>query len=503
MKKIIIILILIIYYIVSDAQQVYLTDFSYLNPYINNPAKAGEKGGRLFFINRQQWKSIPGAPETSILSFDTELKGRNVGIGAIVSLDNNNFINKNSISVTYKYKLKVGNNHYLSFALSPSIISTQIDFTKVITEQIDDPLLFSTAQSSLGFNADAGLNYKYKGFQFGFSALNLTAPKLSYYSQVDNISFKYQLVQFFSGNLLYTFSFLDNDLQLEPSIIGWSTIGLPLQIDGGLNVFYKDIVFSRIGYRHNSNIYMALAFNLYEELTVGCGYEYSIGQLSGYSGGTYEVIIGYKFNQRAYDKFDNSYSKNKKEAKRIRENIEVQSQKLDELLYNNSELEEKIEKNTREINSIKEEIDNLKNDAKLSEEDLEILKKIQEKHDSQDNYEYGTENLNSSMQEDNNNNILHYNNDTTNYDIIKDNINCHLIVGAYRNIENAKIGQKILLREINLKTTIIQDAAKYFYFISSGTFDNQSDILDEKQRLHQLNIENYIIGFPWVYYIND
>lgn len=502
MKKIIIIFIIIAYSSISYAQQVPLTDFSFVNPYILNPAKAGDLGTRMFFLNRQQWKDISGAPETSTLSFDTELKDKNVGLGFLITIDNTNFIHNTYLSTTYNYKLKISENHFLSFAISPGIINTQIDFTKIVTEQINDPILFSSAQSSINFNANAGINYTYKKFQFGFIALNLSAPKFSFQSQYDNNFINYQLVQYFAGKISYNFSFFNDDLQLEPSLIGRSTIGLPIQFDGGLNLYYKDILLSRVGYRYNSSTYIALAFNLYNDLTVGCSYEYSTGQLSGYSGGTYEVVIGYRFNKRN-GKYEQNNRKNKKEAKRIKENIENQSQNIDEIRYQNSEIQKKLDKNSHEINSLKEEIQKFKNKAILNPKDLETLQNIRNKHEYQDihNFDIDIENQNNSIQKNGINDDFNFKNDSTILNREIKTYSYYLIVGAYRNLTNAKEGQKILIREIDLKTTVIQDSAKYFYFVCSGVFDTPKDIIKEKKRLNKLNIEEYIIGRPWTYMI--
>lgn len=502
MKKIIVIFFIIVCYCASYAQQIPVTDFNFVNPFILNPAKAGDLGTRIFFLNRQQWKDISGAPETSILSFDTELEGKNVGLGLLMLIDNNNFINKTSISGTYNYKLKLGEQHFLSFAVSPGIIRTQIDFSKIRTEQINDPVLFSSVQNAVSFNADAGLNYSFKNLEFGFTALNLSAPKFNFQSQVDGSLLNYQLVQYFTGSLSYAFLFLDGNLQLQPSIIGRSTIGLPVQFDGGLNVFYKDILLTRLGYRYNSSVYLALAFNLYDDLTVGCGYEYSTGPISGYSGGTYEVIIGYRFHERK-GSLNNVDRNNKKESKQIKENIENQSQKIDEILYKNAELQKEMDRNSREINSLKEEIERFKNDAKLSPEDLELLRNVKDKYEYPDNKNNDI-NTNDEILKSGNNqspDSIIIINSSQHFDTESEIKGYCVIVGAYRTLESAKEGQKILIRELDLKTTILQDSAKYFYFICSGVFENPKAVVNEKIRLNELNVERFIVGRPWTYMI--
>jgi type IX secretion system PorP/SprF family membrane protein len=469
-----------------------------------NPAKAGESGTRVFYLNRQQWKDIAGAPETSVLSLDHKISDKNVGLGILVLSDSDNFFNRTFISGTYNYTLKLGEMHFISFALSPGVIYSQIDFTKIRTDEIDDPLIFSNIQNSTGFTCDAGLNYKFKNLNFGLIANQITSSKLYYQSPIDGNYVNYQLIQHFAGHLSYAFKFGADKYVVEPGILGRSTIGLPLQVEAGVNFNYDNVILSRIGYRSNSNIYMAVAFNLYNDLTVGCGYEYSLGQISGYSGSTYEIIVGYRIGKRK----DQSVStKTDKQAnKTIVQNIENQSQKIDEIIYKNQELKKEIDENHNDITKLKEEIEQLKNNSKLSDEDLKMLMEIKQKYevvsDSENEKPSDKNNINSNFDtKSNTNNNVNENRDSTTSAIDESEINATycVIIGAYTNLETAKQGQKILLRELNLKTTIIMDESNYFYFICSNSFDTKEEVVLEKERLKLLNVEQYIIGKPWTY----
>ncbi|MBN2778237.1 MAG: PorP/SprF family type IX secretion system membrane protein [Bacteroidales bacterium] len=492
-KTIIFLIIISISSSIIKAQQVFITDFNFINGYLLNPAKAGDSGTKLFWINRQQWKDIPGAPEITVVSIETRVSDRNIGLGAFVISDSDNFLRKTTIGGSYNYCLKLGEKHFLSMAISPGIVTSQLDFNNIRTDEIEDPLLFSNVQNATNFCADAGLNYKFRNLNFGFSVFQLTGTRLNYKSQIDGNYLNYQLVQHFVGQLSYTFIFANEKFLVEPSVVGRSTIGLPIQFEAGVNLSYNDLVQTRIGYRYNSNAYLAIGFNLYDDLTVGCGYEYSLGEISGYSGSSYEVIIGYRLKRRNdmpnYKKID------KAENQAIKSSLENQSQKIDEVIYKNDQLNENIKKTNEEMKLLKEEIDNLKNNSKLSPEDLELLKQIQNQHGLKDE-EFEENDVKDSH-------IINTDSNSNNDEIFKDEINTNqkfcVIVGAYLNLETAKQGQKILLRELGLSTTIIQDSEAYFYFICSDFFDNKEDVAKEKQRLMDLNVESFIIGKPWTY----
>lgn len=84
-----------------------------------------------------------------------------------------------------------------------------------------------------------------------------------------------------------------------------------------------NVVMTRIGYRYNSAIYLGLAFNIYDDLIIGCAYDYSIGEIANFSGATYELILGYKIGRKIESSGPNN--ENKKENKSIKRNIQEQS----------------------------------------------------------------------------------------------------------------------------------------------------------------------------------
>jgi len=506
------------------AQQISLTDFYFLNSYYLNPAKAGDNGSNLFLQNRQQWKDIPGAPETSVLTLDSKINGRNVGLGLNLTIDTDNVFRKTNFGVSYAYYLKFSENHYLSMGLTLSVVNARIAYDQIEAADWSDPLLFTSNKSISSISADAGFNYRLKDLQVGIAGYQLPGTKMSFSSSQTNNSVSYQLVQHFWGVVSYNFHLLNEKLSITPEVQARTTIGLPLQIDAGANFDILNKMKARIAYRYNSSVYMAVAFNIYDNLTVGCAYDYSVGKIANFSGATYELVIGYKFGK--IDKSETYSSDNRKLDKSIKRNIQEQSQELDRIEYENKKMQDEINANKQNITKLKEEIETLKKRAELSEDDIKMLNDIKLKYElSEDELnnriENKTNNSSSNTQNTQNTNVDRNNEnaeseevyelddddniDKVEEDSLSNNINsingkyC-VIVGAYRDINLAKRGQQILRREINLETTLIMEETGYFFFICSDFFNSADEVVNEKQRLNELNIENYIIGKPWTYF---
>jgi type IX secretion system PorP/SprF family membrane protein len=516
MKKAIIYVVCLFLFSSAFAQQLSLTDFYFINSYYLNPASAGDDGSTVFIQNRQQWKEITGAPVTSVFTIDTKVPGRNVGVGLNLSIDADNVFRKTNISASYAYYLVFKEKHYLSFGLNLGVVNARIAYEQIETSDWSDPLLFSSNKNAYGFTADAGLNYRLNNFQLGFSAYQLPGTKLSFNGNLGDPSVNYQLVQHFWGVLKYKFDLLKNNLHVSPEIQARSAVGLPLQLDAGINVDVMNVMMARIGYRHNSSVYMGVAFNVYDDLIIGCAYDYSIGEIANFSGATYELILGYKIGRtRESSAADYEY---KKDNKIIKRNIQEQSQDIDRIEHESQKMQNEIEANQQYITELKEEIESLKERAALSDEDLNLLNEIKE------NYEVGEDELNKRIENGVDNNSIDTTNQEQNSDLIDDeNTNAInegtetiindakvddnsskakycVVVGAYRDIELAKKGQQILRREINLETSLIMESSGYFYFICSDFFDSPEGVVLEKERLQKLGVENYIVGKPWTYF---
>ncbi|MBP7076184.1 MAG: PorP/SprF family type IX secretion system membrane protein [Bacteroidales bacterium] len=507
----------------ASAQQLSLTDFYFVNAYNLNPAAAGEKGTNLFLQNRQQWKDIPGAPETTALTFDTKINGRNVGVGVNLSIDADNVYRKTMLGASYSYSISFGEKHYLSMGLSLNVINTRVAYDQIESADWSDPLLFASSKSVSNISGDAGLNYRFNNLHIGLAGYQLPGTRMLFQSNGNVRQVSYQLVQHFWGVINYEFHLLNNKLSISPEIQARTTIGLPLQLDAGLNFEVLSVAQARLAYRHNSSVYLALAFDIYDNLSIGCAYDYSVGAIADFSGSTYELIIGYKIIRNQNE--ESNSAENRKFDKSMKRNMQEQSEQLDKLEYENKSMKDEIDNNKEQITILKEEIEQLKKRAELSDEDMKLLNDIKKNHEFVDT-DYNSQDRSNDA--NNNSDSIHQNptlnnnfnkTDNSNSQDSRNNRNDNeisainskqevtedisgqycVIVGAYRDINYAKQGQKILQREINLETTLIREETGNFYFICSNFFDSKQEVQAEKERLHLLNIEDYIVGKPWTY----
>ena len=479
MKKILIISA-IIYSLSIFAQQVPINDQYFTNPYFTNPAKAGFDGNtKAFLYNRQQWTGIQNAPSTSLFSIDGATNNDKIGLGLMLSNDVDNIFNRTSVYGTYSYKIKITDNQYISLAASAGIMNVHIAFEDVVADNTNDQLLLSTDANKTNFSANFGLNYKFKGLQVGLVAYQLAGSRFHYETQTQGKDINYQLIQHFMGVISYKILAIPEKLTITPNVILRSAIGISPQIDAGAMVKYKDFVWANIGWRQNACAYISLGGIVYDNITIGGAYEYNTGSISKFAGSTFEVIVGYTFGKRG-SQVSSSSGYDKSDVKQLKKIAQQQSEEMDQLKSDNKKLNQQIDKNNEDITKMKEEIIRLKNTSNISKADQEIIDNFKKEHEVKS---FNTTSFND--------------NDSSNANFKSDKY-C-VIAGAYKEIKNAKLGQKILKRELKLQTYLIKKPGSSYYFIATDFLDNATDIKKEHERLKSLGIEKLIKGTTWVY----
>ncbi len=67
------------------------------------------------------------------------------------------------------------------------------------------------------------------------------------------------------------------------------------------------------------------------------------------------------------------------------------------------------------------------------------------------------------------------------------------------NIDDVKLLQKILRREIKLNTRVIARNDKKYYFVYTNKYKTRKQAVSEIKRLYKLKIKNLINGRIWMY----
>lgn len=311
MKKIFIITILILSALLGKAQQdAQFSQYMFNGIYIN-PAYAGYKEQlNLHAFYRNQWTGIEGAPTTMSVAVDAIANNGNVGLALQISNDRIGAQRNLSAYANYAYRIQLNSDgsSRLACGVGAGMVQLGIDGSMLNPNdfEVSQPV---GVQSAIVPDARAGVFFSNNRFYAGFSADNL----VSRYINIDRYAFIAQPKPHYyltAGMLLP----INKDIQLKPSFLLKDDRGGPTSLDINAFAIIADKVWLGGSYRTGVKLYdksylqknlsnsnsgvVAAQFFAGNNLRIGYAYDFSIGPLQGYTGGTHEISIGYFFNKK-------------------------------------------------------------------------------------------------------------------------------------------------------------------------------------------------------------
>ncbi|QPH39337.1 PorP/SprF family type IX secretion system membrane protein [Pedobacter endophyticus] len=291
----------------QDAQ---FSQYMFNGIYIN-PAYAGYREQlNVHAFYRNQWTGVDGAPKTVSVAVDAIANNGNVGLALQVSDDRLGAQRNAAAYGNYAYRIRMNEDgtSRLAFGLGLGVVQLGIDGA-LLNPNNPEPLQPLGMQSVFAPDARAGAFFSNDRFYAGFSADNLLSQfkNLSNFTYIPQPKPHYYLT---AGMLLP----LTTDIYVKPSVLLKDDRGGPTSLD--LNAFFilADKLWIGGSYRTGVKLYdksylqrdltqlnsAVAAVQVFpnQNFRIGYAYDFSIGPLKGYSGGTHEISIGYFFNRR-------------------------------------------------------------------------------------------------------------------------------------------------------------------------------------------------------------
>ena len=258
-----------------------------------NPAYAGSKEFvSTTLIVRKQWTGFEGAPSTQIASLHAPLRNKKIGLGAVISNDKIGITNETDFYGSYAYHIPM-NTGKLSMGLSAGFSYFKSKFSDLTVWDPDDPVYETNSLSNVLPNFGAGIYYYSKKFYAGLSAPQLISydpdqPLHIEIEKVHKVSRHYYLT---SGMIIAT----QGELKFRPSFMVKYVSNAPIQYDINLNVLISDIIWIGGSYRSSDAAVILLEYQVDKKLRIGYSYDITLNEMSNYSKGSHEIVIGYDF----------------------------------------------------------------------------------------------------------------------------------------------------------------------------------------------------------------
>ncbi|MBP5419510.1 MAG: PorP/SprF family type IX secretion system membrane protein [Bacteroidales bacterium] len=269
-------------------------------PKITCPGSAGHTGNiEAMAAYRKQWVGFDGSPSTTVLAIDGEVKFlRNFhGVGAMVIHDKIGAFTTTYLDANYSYHLELSKGFLglglrlgaINAAFNTSDLSTTVDGMDDDYHQESDELLQSGEDGGTVFDVGFGAFYETKLSYVSFSLLHLTAPTIETksYAKLKNKP----LLTLGAARKIGE----KGNVEFDPKFF-FKTDFTSWQLEFGADAVFRKKICIGLGYRLQDAVFLQFAVDMSNGVTFGYSYDISIGNFGGHSGGSHEIMIGYKFN---------------------------------------------------------------------------------------------------------------------------------------------------------------------------------------------------------------
>lgn len=309
----------------AQAQQLPQGSLYTLNPFVVNPALSGSydfADVRLSY--RRQWIGLDDAPNTAYLTVHTPIgygdkiqtntrtpryANRNglpppppvgswrFGAGAVLLADRTGPTERNLAQLTGAAHVSLAGGWQLSAGLGAGILQYNFRFDRITTATPFDPILPDGRISVLRPYFSAGILIRKGNFWGGVSVLSPLAVSLAYATPAgggvaSKLRPHYYLTAAYRLNVA-------EEWALIPQVWVKKAGKAPLSVDGQLRIQYADRLWGGIQYRVSDSFGAVVGMALSPNFTLSYAYEYPLSAINAVSSGSHEIMLGFRFNNRA------------------------------------------------------------------------------------------------------------------------------------------------------------------------------------------------------------
>lgn len=260
----------------------------FVNSYLVNPSMAARDGRVSLFSNvSRQWTSIPGSPQMLSISGSMPITDR-ASAGLNIIGDKSGLMKRSQGMGSFAYRLPVGKSQDIRLGLSLALTQDRLDNSMATPNGLKDPSLANYNDTrEVNWDGNFGIAYTSGKLEAQFAYLNLNQKRSEKFSTVDYSTFY--------SSVAYQFE-VDNDFRIKPLIAFRGVNNYKNQWDAAIEwgAFSKGFNFYTM-YHSNKSFTGGFGFEYERKLIISGYYNSEPKQLSGFTGGIFDLVVGYKF----------------------------------------------------------------------------------------------------------------------------------------------------------------------------------------------------------------
>ena len=280
------------------AQQEPLFTQYYVNDIAINPAISGSKSyNSLTMLTRQQWLGFEGAPLSTNISYHGSLNNRSA-MGGYLMFDKAFPSTQANLNLNYAYHIPLNYDDVkLSFGLGAKLMYHNLDFNIDDLPPGVDPAYSSKSYDKTLADASSGVYFYGKDFYVGFSISNMFQS--SFNTEVNGSPHLNSEYRNYYGMGAYRFRIINNDWQLEPSLLIRKMQYQSSVTDVTTRILYLENTWAGLTYRNNGTAIVSFGFGA-KNMHFSYSYDHSFaGEIMQYTYGTHEIGIAFRISTKS------------------------------------------------------------------------------------------------------------------------------------------------------------------------------------------------------------
>lgn len=276
------------------AQQEIMISQYMFNGLVLNPAYAGShaywSGSALY---RKQWVQFDGAPTTQTVAIDGPIANRKLGVGLTFSNDQIGITRQQEVGLNFAAKVSTGSGRLaMGIRLAGAFYSA--NFNDLVVFDENDPTYNANLTSQFIPKVGAGMYYYERKWFVGLSMPTIFALDDNILPDVTLNDRFFKTHTYLNAGYVFEPSSI---LAVKPSVLLKYQGEAPVQADFNCNLLFFKKFWLGAGYRTGDAVIVMAEWNITNMFRLGYAYDLTTTDISTYSQGSHEVMLGVDFGK--------------------------------------------------------------------------------------------------------------------------------------------------------------------------------------------------------------
>jgi len=241
---------------------------------------------------KAQLTGIDGAPETNNVGFESPVT-YNVGLGLNITRDVLGPIEDVKIDGNFSYSFQVGVDTYLAFGLKAGFRVLNVDFTKGIYENPNDPAFMNNIDNEFLGVLGAGTYLYTDKWYLGLSTPNFFSQE--YFDEEDTRVETEEMSIFLIGGYIFD---IGSRTRFKPAVLFDYVQGAPLRTNLSANFLLYEKLTLGLAYSMDASVGALAGFQITDSIFIGYAYEYNTSDFNQYNDGSHELLIKFSLARK-------------------------------------------------------------------------------------------------------------------------------------------------------------------------------------------------------------